>query len=214
MLVMNLFDVFRRFAMLHTLSPRLKRRKISLRFGYDTGIAAVCSVLNPEPRPVGSPAFSIQYLNQVPFVRHLPEDGNEREGFLTPAQFKKLLPFIPPDLQDFVEWGYATGQRRGETTLMTWEMLDRKDNVLRIPGWICKNKKGRTLPLDTKLAAIIERRKKAARQVETDGTVRLSEYIFHRGMASQSAILGSLGKRRARRQAWQARSTTICAGRR
>jgi integrase len=120
-------------------------------------------------------------LNQVPFIRHLSEDGNEREGFLTPVQFKKLLPHIPTDLQDFVEWGYATGQRRGETTLMTWEMLNTKGNVLRIPGWICKNKKGRVLPLDTKLAAIIERRKKAARQVEADGTVRLSEYIFHRG---------------------------------
>jgi integrase len=124
-------------------------------------------------------AIQQETLNRAPFIRHLSEDGNEREGFLTPAQFEKLLPYIPPDLQDFVAWGYATGQRRGETTQMTWGMVH--GNAVHIPKEITKTKKGRVLPLDTKLAAIIERRRKAARQVEIDGTTQLSEYIFHRG---------------------------------
>jgi integrase len=118
-------------------------------------------------------------LANVPYIRRLSEEGNERSGFLTPSQFLTLLPHIPADLRDFVEFGYMTGQRKGETRLMTWGMLD--GNALRIPRSITKNKKGRVLPLDTKLAAIIERRRRAARQIEEDGTARLAEYIFHRG---------------------------------
>jgi integrase len=122
-------------------------------------------------------AVQQETLNRVPYIQHLPEEGNVREGFLTPAQFEQLLPHIPADLQDLAEWAYATGQRRGETLLLTWAMLD--GDVLRIPGWITKTKKGRTLPLDTKLAAIIERRR-ALRQVNVNGVTEMSEYIFTR----------------------------------
>jgi integrase len=123
-------------------------------------------------------AMADKKLSQRPRITHLSEKGNARKGFLAPAQFEKLLAQIPADLKDFVEWGYRTGQRRGETILMTWKMLD--GNVLRIPGDIVKNRDDRTLPLSTELLAIIERRK-AARRVEDNGTVRMAEFIFHRG---------------------------------
>jgi integrase len=125
-------------------------------------------------------AMRQETLNRAPYIRHLSEEGNERQGFLTPSQFQELLPHIPAELKDFVEWGYATGQRKGETRLMTWAMLDSKAQVLRIPGKITKPKKGRTLPLDTKLAAIIERRKES-REVNVNGVLEMSKYIFHRG---------------------------------
>jgi len=123
-------------------------------------------------------AIENKKLSQHPRITHLSEKGNTRRGFLKPEQFEKLLGHIPADLKDFVEWGYKTGQRRGETTLMTWKMLE--ENVLRIPGDIVKNRDDRTLPLSTELLAIIERRK-AARRVEENGTVRMAEFIFHRG---------------------------------
>jgi integrase len=114
----------------------------------------------------------------IPYIPHFSEKGNERQGFLEPAQFEKLLKHIPDDgLRDFVQWGYKTGQRKSETSLMTWSMLN--GDVVRIPGSVCKNGKDRTLPLTTELRAIIERRK-TARQVKENGGVRMVEFIFHR----------------------------------
>ena len=113
-------------------------------------------------------------LSQHPRITHLSEKGNARKGFLKPEQFEKLLGHVPADLKDFVEWGYRTGRRRGETILMTWKMLG--GNALRIPGEITKNGEDRTLPLTTELTAIIERRK-VARRVEEEGTVRMAEFI-------------------------------------
>jgi len=118
----------------------------------------------------------------IPSITHLDEKGNERKGFLKPEQFEKLLKHIPNDgLRDFVEWGYKTGQRKNETAAMTWAMFDSKDGVLRIPGDQCKNRIDRTSPLTAALRAIIERRQ-AKREIKTkDGSVRMTEFIFHRG---------------------------------
>ncbi len=123
-------------------------------------------------------AVANEQLTRVPRITHLSEKGNARKGFLAPAQFEKLLTHIPANLKDFVEWGYKTGQRKGETGLMTWAMLD--GDVLRLPGDIAKNREARTLPLTAELAEIIKRRQ-AARRVEVNGTSQLCEFIFHRG---------------------------------
>jgi integrase len=141
-----------------------------------TGMLEVCFKL----------AMRTRKLNSIPYIEHLKED-NTREGFLTPSQFQELLPHVPADLKDFTEWLYACGMRKGEATLLRWEMLDEKPKggpVLRIPGYICKNKKGRTLPLDKKLAAIIERRK-AVQYVAVDGvtSTKPCPFIFHRNGA-------------------------------
>jgi hypothetical protein len=32
---------------------------------------------------------------RVPFIEHLTEDGNTREGFLEPAEFSKVLEAVP-----------------------------------------------------------------------------------------------------------------------
>jgi integrase len=129
-------------------------------------------------------ALERNHLVRVPKIRRLSEKGNERKGFLRPAQFEKVLAHVPADLQDFVEWGYKTGQRKGETAGMTWNMLD--GSVLRLPGDIVKNRDPRTMPLTAALMTIIERRK-AARRIEENGTVRMAEFIFHRGDGQQVA---------------------------
>jgi integrase len=117
------------------------------------------------------------HLTRVPDVRRLKED-NARKGFLSPADFAKLLAEIPDDgLRDFCQWGYATGQRKGESSRLRWDMLD--GDTLRIPGTITKNEKGRNLPLSTELREIIERRR-AVRAVTVGGHAQLCSYIFHR----------------------------------
>ena len=91
---------------------------------------------------------------------------NTRTGFFTVAEVNDLLRHIPdPDLGDFIEWGFRTGMRKGEASALTWDMLDSSDEpwVLRAPGSITKNRRGRSIGLDGAVRVIIERRLEARR---------------------------------------------------
>jgi integrase len=115
-------------------------------------------------------------------VRRLSEKGNERQGFVDPADFAKVLAALPDDLKDFCAWCYVTGQRKGEAGSLTWSMIE--DDSLRIPGRITKNGKDRVLPLVGELGEIIERRQ-LARRIKVDGTstTKLCDLVFHRNGA-------------------------------
>lgn len=97
---------------------------------------------------------------RVPDVELLRLD-NIRQGFFERAEIEALLQRIPdPDLYDFIEWGFRTGQRKGEIAKLTWDMLDRSGSVwvLRLPGAIANNKTGRSLGLAGETRTIMERR--------------------------------------------------------
>jgi integrase len=118
------------------------------------------------------------HLSHMPPIRHLSEEGNARQGFLDEPEFRALLSELPSDLKDFVRWGYLTGMRKGEIASLRWQYL--ADDVLWLEAKHSKNRKPRPIPLVGELAEIIERRK-AARQIQANGTVELSPLIFHRG---------------------------------
>lgn len=116
----------------------------------------------------------------VPSITHLSEKGNERIDFMEPADYARVLSFLPDDgLRDFCEWSYATGQRKNEIASLRWGMLDSNGCTLNIPANVCKNRKARALPLSPELAQIIERRK-PARRVTVNGVATMTEFIFHR----------------------------------
>jgi len=119
-------------------------------------------------------AIEREHLSRAPHIRRLSEAGNTRKGFVDPADFARVLAALPDDLKDICAWLYATGQRKGEASSLTWAMLD--GDILHIPGSITKNGKDRVLPLIGELVELIERRK-AARYVNG----ALCEFIFHRG---------------------------------
>jgi integrase len=116
-------------------------------------------------------------LVRAPYIELLSEDGNARQGFFSEQELREVLAHLPADLKDFVDFAAATGMRKNELALLTWKMVH--DDEIQIPADITKNRKARTLPLSTKLAAIIERRK-AVRRIEENGTARMVEFIFHR----------------------------------
>jgi integrase len=116
-------------------------------------------------------------LSYMPVIKMFSEKGNERKGFVEPEQFAKILAHLPADLRDFAQWGYATGQRKGETAALRWDMVD--GDALRIPGTITKNGLARTLPLSAELAQILKRRQ-AQRAVAINGVTQLRPLLFHR----------------------------------
>lgn len=72
-------------------------------------------------------------------------------------------------------FAFATGWRRGELLGLTWESVSSTE--IRLPT--SKSGEPRSLPLDSELASLIERRRHA-RQYKTPVGIGLSAFVFHR----------------------------------
>jgi integrase len=116
-------------------------------------------------------------LSYIPHFQSLPEH-NARQGFFERADFEAILPRLSmrgkpdTDLQDYLSWCFFTGMRTGETKALTWADLDRESWTIRLHAKDSKNRKGRAIPLENELRAIVERRLSARRMD--------CPYIFHR----------------------------------
>jgi integrase len=154
----------------------------------NSSINRVTEVLRRAYKLAGIPA---------PQMERLSEAGNARQGFLSEAELDALIAQLPEDLQDFTRFAAACGMRKGEIAGLTWAMIEGDE--LHVPADICKNRKGRVLPLTGELLDIVERRR-AALPREKNGTVQLSEFIFHRSGTAVAEI----------RKSWQ--TGAIAAG--
>ncbi len=121
-------------------------------------------------------------IARVPHFEYLSDADNVRtDCFADEAELETVISNLPEDLQDYVRWCAAIGMRKSEAAALTWEMLVEESDrlLLRIPKYICKNKKDRNLPIGGELGEILERRK-LARTFERDGVTHVSQFIFHR----------------------------------
>jgi integrase len=114
----------------------------------------------------------------APHIRSLPED-NARQGFFEKPEFDVVVWRLPEYLQDFSQFAYISAWRKGQLRKSKWEHV--KDGVLEAPAENVKNGQPHKIVLEGELAAIIERRWAAREYKRADGSVGISEYIFHRG---------------------------------
>jgi len=90
-------------------------------------------------------------LTTRPHVPIVSEDGNEREGFLEPADCKRLVALLPADVADVVMFAYRTAWRRGEVLGLEWKDIrfERREGetvaVIKLPKRKSKNKQARNL---------------------------------------------------------------------
>jgi integrase len=113
--------------------------------------------------------------DQIDFAELRQLEENEREGFVSRAEFDRLYAATvacDPDLADFFAWLYVTGMRRGEAGQLTLDMVDRRTWTLRIPGRVQKHGKNRPLKLSPTMQAIIGSRLAKA--------TRGCSFLFHR----------------------------------
>jgi integrase len=115
-------------------------------------------------------------------VPHIPrlKVQNVRTGFFEREQFDAVVAALPAYLKDFARFGYLTGWRKGEIRSLTWRDLDREGGVIRLRAEAAKNGRGRLVPLDGDLAALMERRWQARLLTASDGSPRVVDAIFHR----------------------------------
>jgi len=114
-----------------------------------------------------------------PNIVRLDETGNVRKGFFEAADFDATKAgLLDVDLQDFVEYAYWTGWRRGEISTLSWSDVESESIELRAEH--AKIRRARSVPLEGKWAEIIDRRKAKRQYTTTDGITHLSEFVFHR----------------------------------
>jgi integrase len=122
-------------------------------------------------------AYTNAGLNPPPFKK-LSGD-NVREGFFTRSEIDEVIGHLPEDLKDLVLWGFLTGMRLGEIKSLLWSSVT--DDTIRLRGVDAKTKKPRKIVCTGELAALLKRRREARGAKLPGGTVRFSNYIFHRG---------------------------------
>lgn len=144
---------------------------------------ASAGTVNRETQLLGQ-AFSLaiqrRKLRSAPQIRRISEKGNERRGFFEKAQFDSVLEHLPDYLKGFARLGYLSGWRKGEIASLTWTDVDMMGKIIRLRPENAKNGTGRVLAIEGELWQIIERQWKMREYKNSDKTVGVSLYIFHR----------------------------------
>jgi integrase len=117
-------------------------------------------------------AMRTRKLNAGPFIPHLSETGNERQGFFETEYFNSIVVHLPEHLQDFARFGFLVGWRKSTLRNLRWS--DVGDDVIHLPSLRVKNRKPDSIPLVGELENIIDRRRAAAVH-----NGRFSEFVFH-----------------------------------
>ncbi len=118
-------------------------------------------------------------VSRTPYIKRLPED-NARQGFCDAASFELVRASLPADLQDFAQFAFSTGWRRGEIASLDWSNVQDGDTMIRLRPDQAKNKQGRSVPITGKLIDVIKRRREA-RTFEVNGITQMSHLVFYRG---------------------------------
>jgi integrase len=142
------------------------------------------------------------YMETSPFKRGtvtavtLPREA-KRTRRLREGEAEALLAACGPHLRAVVECALATGMRRGEILGLRWR--DVQGRELRLPAASTKTRTGRTIPISTRLAAILECRKldPAGAPLPPEAFVfgdSLGHQVKDVGRAWESAVLRAHGR--------------------
>ena len=107
-------------------------------------------------------------IRTVPHIPRLPE-RNTREGFLSPADFARLVAELPPVLADVARFAYATGWRKGEILSLRWDQVDWPAREVRL--YDTKSGEGRVIPVEGDVRAVLARRRSDR---------GIAAWVFHR----------------------------------
>ncbi len=111
-------------------------------------------------------------IAQLPAFPTLGRLKNARQGFVEPEAFVEVLKHLPGVGGELASFAYGTAWRESEILGLTWDVVDRRNQEIRLPD--TKNGQPRILAITGDLAAIIERR--WGQRVVGD---RIVPWVFH-----------------------------------
>jgi integrase len=85
-------------------------------------------------------------IQSMPVVQLLREP-TPRKGFVTSAQFERLLSCLPANLRPLVTFLYYCGVRVGEATQIEWGQVDLEAALIRLESDQTKTSEARVIPL-------------------------------------------------------------------
>jgi integrase len=95
--------------------------------------------------------------------------NNARQAVLTPEEFAAIYPHLPKGLAGAFALAFIISWRKGEMLMLTWPMIDRREQVIRLP--VSKNGEPRIVPISSEMATVL--------QEAWDRQVVGCPYIFH-----------------------------------
>jgi integrase len=112
-----------------------------------------------------------ELLPSAPKITLLPEN-NIREGFVTPEQFRRIIPHLPPHLQDVARHAFLSAWRVGEILQLRWSQVELKPRsaIIELRADQTKGKRARRLPCGGALFDLLRARWQR----------RHGPYVYHR----------------------------------
>jgi integrase len=83
-------------------------------------------------------------------------EDKTRKRAVSIEEYKKLLAVAPAYLRAMLSIAILTGMRHSEIRLLQWSYIDRKRNMISLPGAITKNKRPRMIPLTQPVREVLD----------------------------------------------------------
>ncbi len=115
-------------------------------------------------------------IEAVPRFKLPSEAGNARTGTVNPEEFIKILSHMKRPAQRYLIALYETSMRLSEPTKLTWDMIDLKAGLIRLPKECVKEKHPRRTPISWHLRQVLEELRAEQRRIANVGG-----FVFTRG---------------------------------
>ena len=124
--------------------------------------------------------------NPMAAVERLREH-NIRDRGLSLEEFQRLLEALPSSLHLVIIMAYYTGMRRGEILNLRWHQIDLSKGLTRLEGVDTKTQKGRLVPLNATLTALLKDAMQSPVRSATG-------HVFHRNGQPIKSIRGAFDR--------------------
>lgn len=93
---------------------------------------------------------------KIPYIPHLEDKDNIRQGFLHHHLYEDLIKALPEYLRGPTCLAYHTGMRQGEIFNLVWSKIDSIEDVIWLAPPDTKNKYGRFVPIPKELKVYLK----------------------------------------------------------
>jgi integrase len=108
-------------------------------------------------------------IENVPRFKLPNEAGRARSGTVDAEQFAAILSHMKRPAQRYMIALYETSMRRNEPMVLTWNMVDLKAGLIRLPAEAVKEKYPRRTPISYELRAVLEELRAEQKRVPNMG---------------------------------------------
>lgn len=102
-------------------------------------------------------------LARMPLFPNRLQENPPREGFFEHDEYLRVRAQAPASYQDVLDFAYYSGWRRNEILQLTWDEVDLRGSVIRLPAGRSKTRVGRMLPISKPLRHVLDRRARVPR---------------------------------------------------